>query len=233
MNNMEENRTSLNNEELAARVDNPRRYLKFFVFIFIGQIILIISTINNATTINGVPRFFRYFSTLAYVASILFIITLSKLRSINRDFFRSFLTIDIYLATILFIGILQDTKTPVYAAVGRGLKWTTDFLFVLFYFLYYKATNEVFKRIGHEKGAKVTRFAMYGTLVIFGVDLLFALLSRTYLVMVNRFMNRFFLYGDWGLIALSYIFHFVITLLIYKQFNKALPKKEEVQKDEK
>ena len=222
---MEENQALLNGG-LNLRTDNARRYLKFFVFIFIGQIILIISTINNATTINGVPRFFRYFSSLVYVSGALFIIILSKLRTVNKDFFRSLLTISIYLATLLFMGILQDTKTPVYAAVGRGLKWTTDFLFVLFYYLYYKASKEVFQRIGYEKGVKTTQYAMIGTLIIFGVDMLFALLSRTYLVMVNRFMNRFFLYGDWGIIAISYIFHFVTTMLIYKRFKKALDKKE-------
>ena len=222
---MEENQALLNGG-LNLRTDNARRYLKFFVFIFIGQIILIISTINNATTINGVPRFFRYFSSLVYVSGALFIIILSKLRTVNKDFFRSLLTISIYLATLLFMGILEDTKTPVYAAVGRGLKWTTDFLFVLFYYLYYKASKEVFQRIGYEKGVKTTQYAMIGTLIIFGVDMLFALLSRTYLVMVNRFMNRFFLYGDWGIIAISYIFHFVTTMLIYKRFKKALDKKE-------
>ena len=228
---MEENK-ALHNDELNLRVDNSRRYLKFFIFIFIGQIILVISTINNATTINGVPRFFRYFSSLVYVTGALFIITLSRLRTVNKNFFHSLLTISIYLATILFMGILQDTKTPVYAAVGRGLKWTTDFLFVLFYYLYYKGTKEVFQRIGYEKGVKVSTHAMIGTLIIFGVDMLFALLSRTYLVMVNRFMNRFFLYGDWGIIAISYIFHFVSTMLIYKQFKKALSKKEDDHKNE-
>ena len=228
---MEENQALLN-DELTLRANNPRRYLKFFVLIFIGQIILIISTINNATTINGVPRFFRYFSSLVYVTGALFIITLSRLRNVNRDFFRSLLTISIYLATILFMGILEDTKTPVYAAVGRGLKWTTDFLFVLFYYLYYRASKEVFQRIGYEKGVKTTRYAMIGTLIIFGVDMLFAILSRTYLVMINRFMNRFFLYGDWGIIAISYIFHFVTTMLIYKHFKKALDKKEDENKDE-
>lgn len=231
MNNMEESRASLG-DEMTLRLDNSRRYLKFFILIFIGQIILIISTINNATTINGVPRFFRHFSYLAYFTGVLFIIALNKLRTINRDFFRSFLTIIIYLATVLFIGILEDTKTPLYAAFGRGLKWTTDFLFVLFYYLYYRATNEVFKKIGHKKGIKISHFAMIGTLVIFGVDFLFAVLSKTYLVMINRFMNRFFLYGDWGLIATNYIFHFVATLMIYKQFKKALIEREGNQKDE-
>ena len=89
---MEENQALLN-DELTLRANNPRRYLKFFVLIFIGQIILIISTINNATTINGVPRFFRYFSSLVYVTGALFIITLSRLRNVNKDFFRSLLTI--------------------------------------------------------------------------------------------------------------------------------------------
>ena len=229
---MEESKVS-HSDELALHIDNPRSYLKFFVLIFIGQIILIISTINNATTINGVPRFFRYFSLLAYLTGVLFIIALNKLRTINRDFFRSFLTIIIYLATVLFTGILADTKTPLYAAIGRGLKWTTEALFVLFYFLYYRATYEVFKKVGFENGTKTARFAMMGTLILFVIDQIFAILSKTYLVMVNRFMNRFFLYGDWGIIALSYIFHFVAILLIYKQFQKALLKREGNQKDEK
>ena len=228
---MEDNRTLLSDES-TLRKDNSRFYLRFFILIFIGQIILIISTINNATTINGVPRFFRFFSALAYLTGALFIIALNKLRNINRDFFRSFLTIIIYLATIVFTGVLEDTKTPLYAAVGRGLKWTADFLFVLFYFLYYRATNEVFKRIADEKGIKISRTAMIGTLIIFGVDQLFAILSKTYLVMVNRFMNRFFLYGDWGIIALGYIFHFVMVLLIYKQFKKASLEREDSQDEQ-
>ena len=230
MNSMEEVKTALNDES-TLQINNQRRYLKFFILFFIGQIILVISTISNATTINGVPRFFRFFTYLVFLTGALFIIALNKLRTVNKDYYRSLLTISIYLATILFIGILKDTKTPLYAAIGRGLKWTTDFLLVLFYYLYYKATNEVFNRIGNQKGARVSRYAMIGTLVIFGVDMLFAILSKTDLVMVNRFMNRFFLYGDWGLIALSYIFHFVATLMIFKKFQKAFVKKED-QKDE-
>ncbi|MBR0295046.1 MAG: hypothetical protein IJQ67_03985 [Bacilli bacterium] len=206
---------------------NPSIFVKNFVLIFIAQILLVLSTAKNATTINGVPRWIAVVEFFEIVALLLFVFTLLKLKKINKSFEHASLTIVIYIISTLFEIVLGYTKEPIFDIILRSLRWSNDILFSLFYIFYFRGCYIAFKENDMPKGERIAKVASIGTIALLLSHVLFAILSKTDLVMINRFTNRLFLYGDWLLMLVTYIFHFVTILLISNVVRRKIKQEKE------
>ena len=191
-------------------MEDKKKELKLFQIAFlifmIGQIVLIISTLNFATSINGVPRFFRYFKYLKYLTYLSYFGALFIIRPLNQSFRYCFYSIIIFAVTH-FIQLLCETSTnQFYVALGKGLDWSVDILLCIFYLLFFHGCFLFFDAHNLKTGKKNAYFVLITFLVLFISSKVFAYLAGTRTIMKLAFFNRFFLYGSWGFEFLIYTF---------------------------
>ena len=216
-------------------VDEKTRELKIFkkafIIFFISEILLIISTVSNATIINGVPRWLDVFEIFLYISFILMLFSVFPLRRFNDSFRKSLYSLlALYIVTMFFL-VCETSNEQFYVSISRGLDWSIDIVKCIFYLFYFHGCVLFFDKYNLHAGKKKTIILLIVFLVLFIANELFDYLSTSSLVRRNRFFNRFFLYGTWGFSFASYVFTFVMIIIFASFLNKHF-KKEKENKDE-
>ena len=215
-------------KEKESTKDELRVFQKCFLLFLIAQVLLTISTLGYATTINGVPRFLSLFKILSDVSNVIFIIALFKLKRINISFRHSFYSIITYLITIFVYGAFISSTNQFYVALGYGIKWTNDILSCMFYLYFFHGCYIFFNKNGLKTGRKRALITFFVFLTLFILKIIFVYITSVKLVLTNTILNRFFVYGSWALTASIYIFIFVMVLQAAIYVNKKLKPKTDM-----
>ena len=215
-----------------GREDRKELYLfkKSFILFTIGVSFLVLSTLNYATSINGVPRFFRMFSFFAFVSCFFYFISFFMIRKLHNSFTNAYITVAIYLVVLLFGMVCETSNRPYFVELSRGLVWSANLLEIFYYILFFYGCSKLFEKHEFRKGrinAKLS-YVIFASLSV--LEALFTYLSKTRFVMRDIFFNRFFLYGSWGIQFLLYTFIFVISIMAAKYIQRKIFRMEEREK---
>lgn len=212
--------------KIQSKVEDSKKHIKLFqtgfVFFFIGQILLILSTLSNATIINGVPHVLFLFSLLTDVVYVLFFISAFLLKRFNKSFMHSFYSIIIFIIVSAFVQVCNTSISPMNIAMGRGLRWSAQIVLAVFYLYFFHGCSLQYEVFGSDKAKKRTYLACYIFAVLFVIFMVLTFLSENGQVRKNLFFNRFSLYGKWVASFFVYVFVFVISIIEHTHINKLM-----------
>ena len=191
-----------------------------FVLFSVGQILMLISQISTATSINGVPQILVLFALLVPPAYFISFIALAMARKINADFMRSLIAFSAFLIIEAFILVCNNSQASYDHYLAKGLSWAGNFMECVYYLYFFHGTSLVFKEHGMVKEAKKTKVSLIIFTVLFIITCIFEYLSTAKYVRMNRFTNRFFLYGFWILLFLFYLTVFIALIFAWRSMNK-------------
>lgn len=212
-------------------VDDSKKELKVFkksfILFLVGQILLIISTLSRATVINGVPRWLSIFELFLYIAYIIYFFALFYIRNLNISFKRSFISLLALFVVFMFYEVSRTSESQFYVSSSRGLGWSIDIVKCIFYLYFFHGCSVLFDKYGFHAGKKKTIIFLSAFMLLFIAGETFNYLSSVSGILKNRFFNRFFLYGSWGLVFLTYVSVFVMTIIIAHYLNKKFKERKE------
>lgn len=203
-----------------------KRFHKSFLLFFIGTIFMIVGTLSLSTNINGVPQILAFLSIFSSVGYVLLFFSLLLIYRFNRSFLYSFICEVIFLVLMVIVAISNTSTSLFYNALGRGLSWGTSFAQGVFYLYYFHGCMLFFQKHELSHGVKQFRLFIIIFAVVFILEEIFEYFSTAKFVLVNRFANRFFLYGHWGLIFLVYLIILIAVILTSKYINKQIDFKQ-------
>ncbi len=206
-----------------------KKFRKGFRLFMIGEIFLVISALSKATAINGVPQILGFLGMFAYVAFILFFISLFILRPSNRSFSYSFISFCICVILKYIVYLCGVSPNTIDNQMGMGFGWAQAFCECVFYLYFFHGCLLFFEKYNFVKGPREFKVFVIVFASVFFVKEVFEYLSTASFIKVHRFANRFFLYGNWVLIFILYVFGLVAVIMISKYLNKQIefkPKKE-------
>lgn len=207
-----------------------KRFHKSFIIFLIASIFLIVSTLNKATNINGIPTLFSLFSLFSYVGHVMLFVALLMVYKFNRSFFYSFLSLSLFLVLSYIVYLCSGSTRPMDNAIGNGFNWGKNISEGVFYLYYFHGCLLFFEKHGLTKGPKTFRIFIISYGSVFLLKEVFEYLSTARFVMHNRFANRFFLYGNWVLIFLCYVALLLFVILTSKYIDKQIQFKEPKKK---
>lgn len=199
-----------------------KRFHKAFMLFFIGVIFLVVGTISLATNINGVPQILTFLSIFSSVGYLLFFIGLFMIMKLNKSFLYSFISISIFILFVYMVYLCGNSTSLFDNEIGRGLSWGKNFAQCIFFLYFFHGCLLFFQKHEFSKGTKQFKLFIIIFASLFILNEVFEYLSTARFVMVNRFANRFFLYGFWGLTFLVYTFLFVAAILTSRYINKQI-----------
>ena len=188
--------------------------------------------------INGIPPIFAIFEIFSYAGHITLFISLLLIHRYNKSFFYSFLSLSLFLVLAFIVYLCMGSSRPVDNAIGRGFQWGKNISEGVFYLYYFHGCLLFFEKHGLSKGPKTFKVFIVSYALAFLLKEVFEYLSTARFIMSNRFANRFFLYGNWGLIFFCYVALFLFVILTSRyinkqiQFNEPKNKKKEVIENE-
>ena len=208
---------------INKNVSEEKRSLRLFhvctIIFLVAEVLLIVSTLNLATIINGIPRWFEYFKFVAYIGYLVFVFATFFLRRLNKSFFYSFLSMVIYILLTFVSRICSTSSNSLYVMLGKGLSWSAGAVFCIFFLYYFHGSAMVFKSFGYEQGRKVFLTFLISFVVLFLLSKGFEYFSTASFIRVTT-SQRFFLYGSWISIFLLYALSFVAVLMGTRYLNK-------------
>lgn len=202
------------------------RFHKAFIAFLVASILLIVSTLSKAVNINGIPPIFAVFEIFSYAGHITLFISLLLIHRFNKSFFYSFLSLSLFLVLAFIVYLCMGSSRPVDNAIGRGFQWGKNISEGVFYLYYFHGCLLFFEKHGFSKGPKTFKIFIISYALTFLLKELFEYLSTARFIMSNRFANRFFLYGNWGLIFFCYFALFLFVILTSRYINKQIQFKE-------
>ena len=223
--NMEVAKRKIEDFDLEAQKE-LKRFHKAFIAFLIASIFLIVSTLSKAVNINGIPPIFSAFEVLAYAGHIILFFSLLMIHKFNKSFFYSFLSLSIFLVLAFIVYVCAGSSRPIDNAIGRGFQWGKNISEGVFYLYYFHGCLLFFEKHGLSKGPKTFRIFLISYGLTFLLKEVFEYLSTARFIMGNRFMNRFFLYGNWGLIFLCYVALLLFVILTSRYIDKQVQFKE-------
>lgn len=215
------------NQQVEVINNQKNEFKKFqvsFLLFLIGEIFLVVSQASHLTSINGVPQALVLLQLLSTVGYVFYFIAIFRIREINKAFMRSLIALAVLLVLFYVRDLSSNSIQPVDRYIGKGLGWSASFVECTFYLYFFYGTHLIFNKYGYSKGAKNLRISLAVFAGLFLVTRVFEYLSTARFIRINRFTNRFFLYGYWSLIFLVYLFILTIIVLTWiylkLQFNK-------------
>lgn len=223
-------------QSINKNVEESKHGIRLFhvciIIFLVGEFFLIISTLNFATIINGVPRWFGYFNYVSYVAYLLFLFSTFFLRRLDKAFFYSFISMIIYILLNAVSRICETSTNALYVNLGKGLNWSSTAVICIFFDYFFYGCAMVFKKFGYDKGK---RAAIIFLIVFTGVFLLskgFEYFSTASFIRVTTF-QRFFLYGTWIANFILYTLSLVSVLLGVRYLNKKIKEEKAYERKDK
>ena len=92
--------------------------------------------------------------------------------------------------------------------------------------------TDILDKNGYTSGTKIVRTLLIILVIIFIIMTAFKYLATTRVVRSNRFTNRFFLYGSWGMIFIFNLFIFILMIMAFIHVRK-FKKMQEGGQDER
>ena len=207
-------------------------FKKVLVLFLVGLVFSMVSTLALATSINGVPQILSFLAAFHYVGLILSFISFFIARKINKSFLYAFITLTIYLILIYVVRLCESSVNAIDNQIGKGFNWSASFVECIYHLYFFYGCFCCFKKHNLLSGAKRAKPSLIIFACLFFVKEVFEYLSTAGFVRRNHFANRFFLYGHWGLVFLTYLSVFIIAVSFTNYLKKQIKMKEEARKDE-
>lgn len=212
------------NESSVEKKELKKFQVSYLLF-FLATIFLAISQIALATNINGVPQFLVVLYIFKYISYIIYFIAAFRLRNTNKSYFYSLIALGIFLLLSYIADICDYSSRPLDHYISKALDWSASFVECMFYLYFFNATRLLFENNGFVSHAKAVRISLGAFAIIFLLTEAFIYFSTTQMVRVNRFTNRFFLYGSWAMQFIMYAFIVVIVILTFFYVRKQIKHK--------
>ena len=153
----------------------------------------------------------------------------SEVRPFNRSFSYSFISFCICVILKYIVYLCGVSPNTIDNQMGMGFGWAQAFCECVFYLYFFHGCLLFFEKYNFVKGPKEFKVFVIVFASVFFLKEVFEYLSTASFIKVHRFANRFFLYGNWVLIFILYVFGLVAVIMISKYLNKQIefkPKKE-------
>lgn len=217
-------------------LDEQKELKKFhtsFTLFLIAEIFLVVSSIANATNINGVPQVLSLLLILANVANFLFLIALIFIYKLNKSFTYSLIALIIFLVLAYIVTLCASSINPSDNAFGKGFSWSASISQVIFFIYYFHGCKILFEKFNLSRGPKQFRIFIIVFATLFLLEETFEYFSTAKFILSNHFANRFFLYGYWALSFFTNLFVLIAVLLTKRYIDKQIIFKEKKRKDKK
>ncbi len=203
---------------------NDKKELKKFqtsyLLFFLGTLFLAISHISLASNINGVPQILVVFSIFEVISYLLYFLASFFARKTNKSFFYSLIAFAIFLLLKYINGVCNNSTDSLDQYIGKALGWSASFLICMFYLYFFNGIRLLFEKHDYGKHAKAVKISLAVFATLFIVTEIFEYFSTTNIVRSNRFANRFFLYGFWGMQVALYLFLIISDILTVTYVSK-------------
>lgn len=222
---MDETNNPVIDEGLAEKKELKKFQVSYLLF-FLATIFLAVSQISLATNINGVPQILVLLYIFKYVSYVIYFIAAFRLRKVNKSYFYALWAFGIFLLLTYIADLCSFSSRPPDQYIGKALGWSSSFVECMFYLYFFNATRLFFDKNGFASHAKAVRISLGIFGVIFLITEAFIYFSTTRMVRVNRFTNRFFLYGSWAMQFIMYAFIVVLVVLTFFYVRKQIKQKQ-------
>lgn len=221
--------TSQTIEQTSDSKKELKKFQTSYLLFFLGTIFLAISQISLASNINGVPQILIVLSIFEGISYLFYFLATFKARKINKSFYYSLLSFSFFLLLKYIAEVCVNSTMTYDQYMGKALGWSSNFIKCMFYLYFFNGTRLLFDENGYQKHAKGVKVSLAIFASIFILTELFEYFSATKMVRNNRFANRFFLYGFWGLQFLLFALLIVTDILtvVYVSKQRKIKQKEE------
>ena len=203
------------NEEQSFDKKEVKKIQTSYLLFLLATIFLAVSRISLATNINGVPQIVALLSIFQLVSYVIYFITVFRVRNVNKSFFYSLLAFSFFILISYIHNLCESSNSGFDHYIGKALGWSESFINCLFYLYFFNGTRLLFEKNGFAKHGKTVKIYLAVFSSIFILTEIFEYFSTTRMVRTNRFANRFFLYGFWGMQFIMYLFIFIVALMTY------------------
>lgn len=219
--------------KIQRKAPPNKKELRLFLFCFtvflVGEILLVISTLNYLTIINGVSVVFKIFSSLTFYTYILFFISAFFSRRTNSSFRYSFISICTFIIVNVLYQFAITSNSPLYYSVGQGLKWSAAIVQCIFFLYFFHGCVLLCDKYEFLKGRRHFLIATFIFTGVFITQKAFEYLSGMAVIRRTSY-QRIFLYTNWVLQFAMYVSTFVMVLVGYKMLSNFI--KKEAEEDE-
>ena len=217
--------TNLPIDEGLAEKKELKKFQVSYLLFFLATIFLAVSQIALTTNINGVPQVLVVLYIFKYISYVVYFIAAFRLRNTNKSFFYSLMAFSIFILLSYISDLCNNSSRPWDRYIGKALDWSSSFVECMFYLYFFNGTRLLFEKNGFAKHAKSVKISLAVFAMIFILTEAFIYFSTTRMVRVNRFTNRFFLYGSWAMQFLMYAFIVIVVILTFFYVKKQIKHK--------
>lgn len=219
-------------EHRPADINIPfkRIYIAYIIFL-IAQICLTISGASFGSNFKFLPKWLDLLAGFAIISYALYLIATMILFKVSKYSYYTLIIALLLLTALILEDICSTSESGLYQAWGRGIFWTIDFLEALFFGYFFQGTYLLLKQNGLDEGKKKLKTYLTIFLVIFILELIVHIFSKLPFVVNNILANRIFLYSDWVLVVLFYIYILVIAIICMFYIHRIKKKKEALENE--
>ena len=202
-----------------------RIYIAYIIFL-LAQVCLTISGASFGANFKFLPKWLDLLSGFAIVSYALYLIATTILLKVSKYYYHAFTVALFLIAAMILEDICQTSDSGLYKSWGRAMTWTIDFLEALFFGYFFQGTYLVLKNNKYEKGKKKLKAYLVAFLVIYILELLVHIFSLFPFIVNNIVANRVFLYTDWALLFVFYVYILAIAIISMVYIHRVKKQKE-------